>query len=128
MWPNFLATMGCRYNFHVWFAPYTSRCDPTFLLPWGVEAIFRYDLHYIQAYATQLSCYHGVLTNFQVWFSSHTNGCNPTFFLPWVWQSFQVWCQPHANVCNPTCLLPWGVECMVNYYILKWVLFIVQKS
>jgi hypothetical protein len=115
-------------------------------LPWGVDTIFRSDLHHIQTYATQLSCCHGVLTNFQVWFPSHTNGCNPTFLLPmgcwcslqvwfvahtngcnptfllpWVWQSFQVWFQPHANVCNPTCLLPWGVKCMVNYYIPSFI-------
>jgi hypothetical protein len=28
--------------------------QPTFLLPWGVDTIFRFDLHHIQMDATQL--------------------------------------------------------------------------
>jgi hypothetical protein len=54
---HILATMGCWYNFQVWFAPHTSAYNPH-------------------------SCYQGCWYNFQVWFAPHTNGCNLTFLLP----------------------------------------------
>jgi hypothetical protein len=50
-----LVTMGCWYNFQIWFAAHTNGCNPMFLLPWGVDTIFKFDLHHIQMDATQLS-------------------------------------------------------------------------
>jgi hypothetical protein len=38
------------------FAPHTSGCNPIFLLPQGVDTIFKFYLHHIQMDATQLSC------------------------------------------------------------------------
>jgi len=46
------------------FAPHISGCNPTFLLPQGVDTIFKSNLHHIQMDATQLSCCHRVLTQF----------------------------------------------------------------
>jgi hypothetical protein len=89
---HILVAMGCWYNFQVWFAPHTSGCNPhscyhgvliqisglicttykwvqpTSLLPWGVDTIFKFDLHNIQMDATQLFCF---LWNVDVVFKSN---------------------------------------------------------
>jgi hypothetical protein len=33
--------------------------EPYFFMPWGVDAISKYDVQHIQMHATQLSCCHG---------------------------------------------------------------------